>query len=295
MALLVPQMDSREASGFQNEEQFFYQFAPLGGGGSGTVLGITPGTNIAVDNTDPANPIVSVPANTFVKSIVAGTNIVVTAADPEHPTVARSGGGGGSGGTVLSVTGAGAGIHVDNTDPNNPVVSNTGVTSLVAGTGITVSGATGAVTVGATLTTTWPALVGVTATNAGFSIPGATSTRIANWTVVESGTGFNSATGAFTVPATGTYRARWQIRWTHAGGRPGDVWLTDGTHNFASGSQMDPSNQFVTEGEILYQWTVGAVLSLFASGPCVVFPVTTNPPPQDPSLSANLWISQIAA
>lgn len=64
------------------------QIANLGGGGSGVVESIVAGTNITVDDTDPANPIIS------------------------------ASGGGGSG-TVESVTGDG----VDNTDPDNPVLT----------------------------------------------------------------------------------------------------------------------------------------------------------------------------
>lgn len=35
------------------------EFAPGGGGGGGTVNSVVAGTGIAVDNTDPANPVVS--------------------------------------------------------------------------------------------------------------------------------------------------------------------------------------------------------------------------------------------
>lgn len=55
-----------------------------------------------------------------VQSVVAGTNITVDDTDPANPVISSTGGGGG--GTVDSVV-AGTGIDVDNTDPANPVVA----------------------------------------------------------------------------------------------------------------------------------------------------------------------------
>lgn len=62
-----------------------------GGGGTGVVVTIVPGAGIAVDDTDPANPVVSAT-------------------------------GGGGGGTVDTVTAADSTITVDNADPANPTV-----------------------------------------------------------------------------------------------------------------------------------------------------------------------------
>jgi hypothetical protein len=56
-----------------------------------------------------------------VQSIVAGTNVTVDSTDPANPIVSASGGGGA--GTVESVI-AGAGVEVDNTDPANPIVAS---------------------------------------------------------------------------------------------------------------------------------------------------------------------------
>lgn len=95
-------------------------------------------------------------AGTFVESIVAGTNVTVDSTDPANPIVSASGGGGGlddagvaalvdddttpsatrasldaiyavigSGGTVDSIV-AGTNVTVDATDPANPIVSATG-------------------------------------------------------------------------------------------------------------------------------------------------------------------------
>lgn len=125
-----------------------------GGGGGGTVDSVVAGSNISVDSTDPANPVVSTDA--VVESIVAGANVTVDATDPANPVVSASGGAGGlddagvaalvdddttpsdtraaldaiyavigSGGTVDSIV-AGANITVDATDPANPIVSSTG-------------------------------------------------------------------------------------------------------------------------------------------------------------------------
>lgn len=55
-----------------------------------------------------------------VESIVAGTNITVDDTDPANPIVSASGGGGS--GTVESVTGTTNRIDVDNTDPDNPII-----------------------------------------------------------------------------------------------------------------------------------------------------------------------------
>lgn len=55
-----------------------YFLAALDGGlpgGSGTVQGITPGTNISVDNTDPAHPVVSA---TVPDDVVTSPNASIT-------------------------------------------------------------------------------------------------------------------------------------------------------------------------------------------------------------------------
>lgn len=60
-----------------------------------------------------------------VQSIIAGTNVTVDSSDPANPIVNSSGSGGG---TIDSIV-AGAGISIDNTDPANPIV-----TALITGT-----------------------------------------------------------------------------------------------------------------------------------------------------------------
>lgn len=138
-------------------------------GEDGLIQSIVPGSNITVDSTDPANPIVSStgggavdsvngqvgvvvldstdvgadPAgsaaqalvdakqytdnevsgiDTGVLSVVAGTNVAIDDTDPKNPIVNASGGGGS--GIVESVV-AGDNVAVDSTDPANPVVSST--------------------------------------------------------------------------------------------------------------------------------------------------------------------------
>lgn len=92
----------------------------LASGGSGTVETIVAGANISVDDTDPANPIVS--ASGVLETIVAGTNITVDDTDPANPIISSSGGGSGTVETIV----AGTNITVDDTDPANPIVSATG-------------------------------------------------------------------------------------------------------------------------------------------------------------------------
>lgn len=64
-------------------------WAPLtGGGGGGTVDSIVAGTNVTVDDTDPANPIVSAASGSgVVESIVEGTGVTVDDTDPANPIV----------------------------------------------------------------------------------------------------------------------------------------------------------------------------------------------------------------
>src|SRR6266403_1576286 len=50
---------------------------------------VVAGTGIAVDNTDPANPVVSTPAK--VASVVAGAGIAVNNTDPANPIVTATG------------------------------------------------------------------------------------------------------------------------------------------------------------------------------------------------------------
>jgi hypothetical protein len=134
---------------------------------------VVAGTRITVDNTDPANPIVSAAAapvtsvngqtgivslsaanvgaatsaqgakaDSAVQSIVAGTNVTVNNTDPHNPIVSASGGGGS--GIVESIV-AGSNVTVDDTDPANPIVSAsvTGggggiVETIVPGVGVVV-------------------------------------------------------------------------------------------------------------------------------------------------------------
>lgn len=100
-------------------------------GGGGVVDSVVAGSGVSVDSTDPANPVVTAVAGTGdVDTIVGGDNINVDSSDPANPVVSVTG-------VVLTVV-AGDGITVDDTDPLNPVVAGAGVASVVAGSGITV-------------------------------------------------------------------------------------------------------------------------------------------------------------
>jgi hypothetical protein len=92
-------------------------FTCIAPGGNGTVTGVGPGTSIAVDNTDPAVPVVSVATPYQLPQAGCGSGEVVTS----------DGSGGWScepaaTGTVTGV-GQGTGTTVDNTNPAVPVVS----------------------------------------------------------------------------------------------------------------------------------------------------------------------------
>lgn len=94
------------------------------------VIGLTPGSGIAVDATDPTHPIIT---NSGVIGTVAGTGIGVDNTDPHHPIISNNG--------VQGVT-AGAHATVDNADPEHPIVSGTGIVeAIVAGTNVVVNNA----------------------------------------------------------------------------------------------------------------------------------------------------------
>ena len=61
--------------------------------------GVQSVTGTAVDDTDPANPVIDLSG---VQTIVAGTGITVDDTDPAHPIISATGGGGGGGGAVGS-------------------------------------------------------------------------------------------------------------------------------------------------------------------------------------------------
>lgn len=64
----------------------FYAATAAGGGGGG-VASVVAGTGISVDNTDPANPVVSATSTAVVESVVAGAGITVDSTDPANPIV----------------------------------------------------------------------------------------------------------------------------------------------------------------------------------------------------------------
>lgn len=89
------------------------------GGGGGDVETVVAGSGIIVNDTDPANPVVSfdpsvLPA--FLESVVAGANITIDNTDPQNPIIASTGGGGGG------VTSPTISRIITSTDPNEPTV-----------------------------------------------------------------------------------------------------------------------------------------------------------------------------
>ena len=130
--------------------------------GGGTVTSVNAGTGIAVDNTDPDNPIIS---NTGVLSNIGGTGIsisgstgnsTITNTAPDQTVVLTGAGGTTISGTYPSFTitsadgkgveavVAGTAISVDSSDAANPIVTNTAPdqTVVITGSGgATVTGA----------------------------------------------------------------------------------------------------------------------------------------------------------
>jgi hypothetical protein len=100
---------------------------------SGQVNTIVAGTNIAVDNTDPVNPIVSATSGGQVNTVVGGTNATVDATDPVNPIINVP-----SLGVEALV--AGTNITIDATDPANPIVSASGGGSTFSGCSVALSG-----------------------------------------------------------------------------------------------------------------------------------------------------------
>lgn len=72
----------------------------ISGGGGGAVDSVVAGTNVTIDDTDPANPIVN--ASGVLESVVAGTNVTIDDTDPANPIINATGGGGSSPVTVAT-------------------------------------------------------------------------------------------------------------------------------------------------------------------------------------------------
>jgi len=97
-----------------------------------TVTGLAPG--IAVDNTNPLQPVVS---NTGVLTVTGGAAVFVDNTDPSNPVVNSS---------AIASLAPGNGIQIGGT-VQVPIVTNTGVLRVLAGGGISVSNPTGDVTI----------------------------------------------------------------------------------------------------------------------------------------------------
>jgi hypothetical protein len=89
------------------------------GAGGGTVVSVVAGAGIAVDSTNPANPVVSATGTAIVESVVAGTGISVNSTDPANPIV------------TSTVTASSIGLgNVNNTSDANKPVSTAQQTAL---------------------------------------------------------------------------------------------------------------------------------------------------------------------
>jgi hypothetical protein len=111
----------------------FIELSPLSTG----VQGITAGTAIGVDNTNPQNPVIS---NNGVRTVDGdGVTIVVDNTDPNNPLISSN---------SITILQPGPGISIDNSNPQIPVVGNIGVRQIVAAdASVTVSNPTGIVTI----------------------------------------------------------------------------------------------------------------------------------------------------
>jgi len=110
--------------------------------GGGTVTSVNAGTGIAVDNSNPADPIVS---NTGVLSNIAGTGISISSATG-NSTITNT-----APDQTVVITGSGD-TTVTGTYPTFNISSDSGVTQIVAGNDISISpvGGTGIVTINST-------------------------------------------------------------------------------------------------------------------------------------------------
>ena len=110
--------------------------------GGGTVTSVTAGTGIAVNNSNPSDPIVS---NTGVLSNIAGTGISISSATG-NSTITNT-----APDQTVVITGSGD-TTVTGTYPTFNISSDSGVTQIVAGNDISISpvGGTGIVTINST-------------------------------------------------------------------------------------------------------------------------------------------------
>ena len=117
-------------------------WAPISGGGSGVVDSVVAGTNIDINNSDPANPVVNLLTELVLTSVQAGTIDANTIniggvggytfpiqAGQQSQVLGMIGGSlnfinqtGGGGGVINNIV-AGDNIAIDATDPTNPIVS----------------------------------------------------------------------------------------------------------------------------------------------------------------------------
>jgi hypothetical protein len=154
----------------------FVELSPLSTG----VIGLTAGTAIGIDNTNPTNPVIS---NDGVRTLDGdGVTIVVDNTDPNNPVISSN---------SITILQQGQGISINNNNPQIPVIGNTGVRQILAAdASITVSNPTGIVTLSAN------GLLGVTQ-GLGISVTGtAQNPEIANAGVISLAVGAGlSSTG----------------------------------------------------------------------------------------------------
>ena len=149
--------------------------------GGGTVTSINAGVGIAVNNSNPSDPIVS---NTGVLSNIAGTGISISSATG-NSTITNT-----APDQTVVITGSGD-TTVTGTYPNFNVSSDSGVTQIVAGNDISISpvGGTGIVTINST------SQGGVTSLIAGTNITLDPATGLGDVTITSADTIYTAGTG----------------------------------------------------------------------------------------------------
>jgi len=169
-----------------------------GGGGGGTITGVTAGTGMSGGGTSGTVTL----NNAGVTGLTAGANITLSGSTG-NVTITAAGGGGG--GTITGVT-AGSGLSGGGTS-GTVTLSNSGVTRLNAGSNVTLTGNTGDITISASGGGGSGTITGVTA-GTGLSGGGTSGTVTLNNTgvtglVAGSNITLSGGTGNITISASG--------------------------------------------------------------------------------------------
>lgn len=269
-----------------------------GGGGGGTVLSVTGGTGINVDNTDPTNPVVSnagvrsvavgaglsasastgaiTLTNTGVRQLQAGPGISLSAGTG-NVTVSATGGGGGGGGaqTLQLMTPSGAptasGLS-GNISGNFLNLSNTGILQMTAGPGISLTGNQLNKTITATGQYPRSGFFVPLFSDETISNPGPGPIAIGNWRSVSPPTSANWMTTdlgiivtsfftSVTIPRTGLWRITGQLVTDNSGARM-VICKTPSLTPLVSGNNITDATRQVSQIDTLLYFVQGDVVTM---------------------------------